>query len=48
MDSAITFDDLVSKLSSSSLYNLHRINGIKHLLDKKTLTLIINAPISYL
>ena len=43
IDSAVTFDDLVSKLSSSCLYNLRRINRIKHLLDNKTLALIINA-----
>lgn len=46
MDSAVTFDDHVSTLSSSGLYNLHRINRIKHLLDNKTLILIINALIS--
>ena len=28
IDSAVTFDDLVSKLSSSCLYNLRRINRI--------------------
>ena len=33
IDSAVTFDDLVSKLSSSCLYNLLRINRIKHHLD---------------
>ena len=43
IDSAITFDDHVSKLSSSCLYNLRRINRIKHLLNNKTLILIINA-----
>ena len=42
IDSAVTFDDHVSKLSSSCLYNLRGINRIKHLLDNKNLTLIIN------
>ena len=42
IDSAVTFDDHVSKLSSSCLYNLRGINRIKHLLDNKTLTLIID------
>ena len=45
IDSALTFDDHVSKLSSSCLYNLRRINRIKHLLDNKTLVLIINTLI---
>ena len=43
IDYAVTFDDHASKLPSSCLYNLRRINRIKHLLDNKTLTLIINA-----
>ena len=45
IDSALTFDDHVSKLSSSCLYSLRRINRIKHLLDNKTLVLIINTLI---
>ena len=40
IDSAVTFDNHVSKLCSSSLYNLRRINRIKHHLDNKTLPLI--------
>ena len=45
VDTAVTFDDHISKLSSSCLYKLCRINKIKHLLDSKTLILIINALI---
>ena len=45
MDSALTFNDHISKLSSSCRYNLRRINRIKHLLDNKTLSLIIKALI---
>ena len=45
IDSLVTFDDHVSKLSSSCLYNLRRINRIKHHLDNKTLSLIIKALI---
>ena len=45
IDSAVTFDNHVSKLCSSSLYNLRRINRIKHHLDNKTLSLIIKALI---
>ena len=45
VDTAVTFDDHINKLSSSCLYKLRRINRIKHLLDSKTLKLIINALI---
>ena len=45
IDSIVTFDDHVSKLSSSCLYDLRRINRIKHLLDNKTPISIINALI---
>ena len=47
INSTITFNDYVSKLSSSCLYDLHvrRINRIKHLLDNKTPISIINALI---
>ena len=45
IDSALTFNDHISKLSSSCHYNLRRINRIKHLLDNKTLSLIIKAVI---
>ena len=45
VDTAVTFDDHISKLSSSCLYKLRRKNRIKHLLDSKTLKLIINALI---
>ena len=45
VDTAVTFDDHISKLSSSCLYKLRHINRIKHLLDSKTLKLIINALI---
>ena len=45
IDSAVTFDGHVSKLFSSCLYNLRRINRIKHHLDYKTLSLIIKALI---
>ena len=45
VDTAVTFDDHISKLSSSCPYKLRRINRIKHLLDSKTLKLIINALI---
>ena len=44
IDTAITIDDHTSKLSSSCLYQLRRINRIKHL-DNKTIMLIINALI---
>ena len=44
VDTAVTFDDHISKLSSSCLYKLRGINRIKHL-DSKILTLIINALI---
>ena len=42
IDSAVTFDDHVSKLSSSCLYNLRGINRIKHHLENKTLCLILS------
>ena len=45
VDTAVTFDDHISKLSSSCLYKLRRINRIKHLLDSKILIIIINALI---
>ena len=45
IDSALTFNDHISKLSSSCQYNLRRIKRIKHLLDNKTLSLIIKALI---
>ena len=45
VDTAVTFDDHIFKLSSSCLYKLRRINKIKHLLDSKTLILIIDALI---
>ena len=45
IDTAITFDDHTSKLSSSCLYQRRRINRIKHLIDNKTLIPIINALI---
>ena len=45
IDSVVTFDDHVSKLSSSCLYNLRRINRIKHHLDNKTHSLIAKALI---
>ena len=41
IDSAVTFDDHVSKLSSSCLYNLRGINRIEHHLENKALCLII-------
>ena len=47
IDSIVTFDDHVSKLSSSCLYDLRRINRIKHLLDNKTLILNFNYQCSY-
>ena len=45
VDTAVTFDDHISKLSSSCLYKLRRINRIKHLLDSKIFIIIINALI---
>lgn len=45
VNTAVTFDDHISKLSSSCLYKLRRINRIKHLLDSKILIIIINALI---
>ena len=43
IDSNLTYDEHISKLSSSCLYKLSRINRIKHLLYRKTLILVINA-----
>ena len=45
VNTAVTFDYHISKLSSSCLYKLRRINRIKHLLDSKILIIIINALI---
>ena len=43
IDSNLTYDEHISKLSSSFLYKLSRINRIKHLPDRKTLILVVNA-----
>ena len=44
IDTSVTFNDHISKLSLSCLYKLRRRNRIKHL-DSKTLIFIINALI---
>ena len=43
IDSSLNYDEHITKLSSSCLYKLCRINRIKHLLDRRTLITVINA-----
>ena len=43
IDSALSYDEHITKLSLSCLYKLFRINRIKHLLDRRTLITVINA-----
>ena len=43
IDSSLSYNEHVTKIVSNCMYRLIRINRIKHLLDKKTLLLLINA-----
>ena len=43
IDSALSFNEHVTKSVSNCMHRLIRINRIKHLLDRKTLLLLINA-----
>lgn len=43
IDSSLSYNEHVTKTVSNCMYRLIRINRIKHLLDRKTLLLLINA-----
>ena len=43
IDETLSYNEHISKTVSSCLYKLTQINWIKHLLDKKTLLLLLNA-----
>ena len=43
IDETLSYNEHISKTVSSCLYKLTQINRIKHLLDKKTLLLLLNA-----
>ena len=43
IDKTLSYNEHISKTVSSCLYKLTQINRIKHLLDKKTLLLLLNA-----
>ena len=43
IDETLSYNEHISKTVSSCLYKLTQINRIKHLLDKKTLFLLLNA-----
>ena len=43
IDQSLTYNDHITKTASSCLHKLIQINRIKHLLDKKTLILLMNC-----
>ena len=43
IDQSLTYNDHITKTVSTCLHKLIQINRIKHLLDKKTLLLLINS-----
>ena len=43
IDSSLNYNEHVTKTVSNCMHRLIRINRIKHLLDRKTLLLLINA-----
>ena len=43
IDSPLSYNEHLTKTVSNCMYRLIRINRIKHLLDRKTLFLLINA-----
>ena len=43
IDSSLSYNEHVTKTVSNCMYRLIRINRIKHLLDRKTLLLLIDA-----
>ena len=43
IDAHLKYNEHITKTASSCMFRLIRINRIKHLLDKKTLLLLINA-----
>ena len=43
IDSSLSYNEHVTKTVSDCMHRLIRINRIKHLLDRKTLLLLINA-----
>ena len=43
IDSSLSYNEHVTKTVSNCMHRLIRINRIKHLLDRKTLLLLINA-----
>ena len=48
IDSSLSYNEHVIKTVSNCIYRLIRINRIKHLLDRKTLHLLINAFVQFL
>ena len=43
IDNSLNYNDHINKISSSCIYKLIMINRIKHLLDKKTILLLIHS-----
>ena len=43
MDTTMKFDEHITSITSSCSSSISQINGVKHLLDRNTLLIIINA-----
>ena len=43
LDTCLSYNEHITKTASNCLFKLQQINRIKHLLDRKTLLLVINS-----